>query len=207
MKNDNNNIQAAPTSVRGETGVDAQKQKPEEENIEELQKQIGEAAGGDSVAEDIKSFKNTAKNIGDKLTTAIKPHQQTASTAIKSVASQVVDKGAGKANGGKFKAAWVLGIVVLIVLLTTLWGRRLGVSRVSDNGDVEPTPAAVSEEAPTPAAVDGPFIPANASIYATDSAILKIEETNNILRNEMFTSTLSDPILFPPSLDYNVNFK
>lgn len=206
---DKDKINQAPT-VTDEKGqrqnVNANQKQSDEEEIEELQKHIGEATSGDSVAEDLKSIKDTAKNLGEKLTGVVKPHHERVVATAKNVGTQMAGQVAERTSKGIPKRVLVVGVVVLVILMISIFGRRFGVSRDTSDEELAPSPTLTAEQIPSPA-VEGPFIPANASVYATDSAILKIEEINNILRNEMFTTVLSEPILFPPTLDYGVSFK
>ncbi len=84
-------------------------------------------------------------------------------------------------------------VVLMLLLSLVLPGKRRRVS------SVKTTPAPVL--APTPEAISNP------SRYATDSAILKIEEDLAGVEKDLDSLEVNEINLLPPRLDFDINFE
>lgn len=87
-----------------------------------------------------------------------------------------------------------LGVLVLIIFFG-LYIRFFWKKPGQSSGANIPTPTYSSFEKFKP------------SVYAQDPIVLKLEETVNVLDQEMSTTPLTESTLMPPLLDFNISFK
>lgn len=87
----------------------------------------------------------------------------------------------------------------IIFLILTLLMIILNLNKKTASLPVAPTPA------PTPTPAEGAIL--NPSAYATDSAILKIEEEIKTMGKEIQSTDLKESQFNPPILDMDVNLK
>lgn len=103
---------------------------------------------------------------------------------------------------GKFKIALKTffalagGLLVLLVFLIIFLPQIL-----------KPTQPSAPSSSPTPEPTPGEEETASPSAYATDSAILQIEEAVNDLEEELKSTDLKETGLNPPVLDMEVKFE
>ena len=84
-------------------------------------------------------------------------------------------------------------IIILLSILVALFGKK--------------QTAIVATPSPSPISVTpGPNVILNASRYATDSGVLKIEGDLNNIQKQLETTDVKQSDLTPPNLDYNINF-
>jgi cytoskeletal protein RodZ len=111
------------------------------------------------------------------------------------------NSGAAVVNKPKLKKGKLILIVVLIILAVALLISGLIIlsnqqpATTNNNQQPSPTPT------PTPEYVTNP------SPYATDSAILEIEENIKSLEKHLQETDLKETGLTPPIIDLNVSFK
>lgn len=90
-------------------------------------------------------------------------------------------------------ALGLLVILILLTILTILFGRKKTIVLATPS----PSSAAVSP---------APNIVLNASKYATDSGVLKIESDLNEFQKQLDASDVKQTDLTLPNLDFNINF-
>jgi hypothetical protein len=87
----------------------------------------------------------------------------------------------------------LFAIIFILLLLTLIFGKKQTVVTVIPS----PTPVSVS---PTPSII------LNASRYATDSGVLKLEENFNKIQGQLQGTDVRQSDLNLPDLDFNINF-
>ena len=152
----------------------------------------------DSVAKDIKAVKSF---VGKTVTTISKKVEPVA-TGATTQASQKISKAASSVNkpllGKLLKALFiVLLIIILVFTLIKLF------KSVGDQGNGDNEPGTNSQITPTPI-VYRPYRP---SVYAEDPEIAALELEITVLENELFRSSIREDRLFPPRLDFDIDFK
>src|SRR5258708_35118193 len=90
-------------------------------------------------------------------------------------------------------AAILFGVVFILLLLSLLFGKKPRTPVLLPT----PTPISVS---PTPEII------LNASKYATDAGVLKIEADLKNIQNQLNSTDIRQSDLSLPNLDYNINF-
>lgn len=99
---------------------------------------------------------------------------------------------------GKFSKKFIITILVTILAFFGLIFGLANIKKVQEKGEVvslpSPSPTPTGEEIITPSA------------YATDSAILAIEEDLKTLERDLLETDLSEAGLNPPVLDMEVSF-
>lgn len=89
--------------------------------------------------------------------------------------------------------AVLFGIILLLSILVALFGKKQHVPILL------PTPTPIS-------ASPAPNVILNASRYATDSGVLKIESDLNNFQKQLDTTDVKQSDLSVPNLDFNINF-
>ena len=89
--------------------------------------------------------------------------------------------------------AVLLTILFILAILSALFGKKPNMTGAT------PSPSPVSV---TPI----PNVILNASRYATDSGVLKIEDDLNGFQNQLNTSDVKQTDLALPNIDFNINF-
>lgn len=171
----------------------------------------GQATDEDSVIKDVKTAEKFAKQVFDKVkeapipkpkintkdTSGPTPRKQTLPSMPDSVSKKLSNELLGK----------IIRIVVIIVMIVILVFVLFSIFRMLDGngGGIirnNPTPAISNVPSPTPVEYR-PFEP---SVYADDPEVLQIEEDASILDAEIFRTRIGDPVIRPPTLDFNVSF-
>ncbi len=91
----------------------------------------------------------------------------------------------------------VITILLLIIFLLSILVAMFGKKQTAIVATPTPSPISV-----TP----GPNVILNASRYATDSGVLKIESDLNDIQKQLETTDVKQTDLNIPNLDYNINF-
>ncbi len=91
----------------------------------------------------------------------------------------------------------VMAALFLIILLLSILVAMFGKKQTIVIATPSPSPVSV-----TP----GPNVILNASRYATDSGVLKIESDLNDIQKQLETTDVKQTDLNLPNLDYNINF-
>ena len=141
---------------------------------------------GDSVAEDLKKFKGfTGKILGSA-------KSKTAEVAN----SDKVKK--GLIGSGLLSKLIKFFILIIILLVLAFFGMYIFRSFKGEDGNgnifVRPSPTPVT------------FTPAEQSVYANDTEILRLEEDIKVLENELSQTNIRESAFTAPTLDFNISF-
>ncbi|OGM10407.1 hypothetical protein A2Z67_02900 [Candidatus Woesebacteria bacterium RBG_13_36_22] len=161
---------------------------PEADTSQELQEQQE-----DSVANDIRMFKDFAKRNIEKTKTILTPFAKkgaSSATDVTKVVSSSVDNKFIKALVRSFLI--IFFVIVLIFIATYLFKTLKKENGIVHNNGVSVTPV--------------PFEPYKPSIYAQDAEVLKLEEDVNILERELAEVKIKEDGINPPKLDYDISF-
>ena len=90
-------------------------------------------------------------------------------------------------------AIGLFGIMFIVMILAALFSKKSSVIIAT------PTPSPIS-------ATPGPQVILNASRYATDSGVLKIESDLNNFQKQLETTDIKQTDLNLPNMDFNINF-
>jgi len=148
----------------------------------------------DSIASDIKMFKDFTKKSIDATKTMLSPFAKkgatTATGAAKTVSSSVDNKFI-KMVVRSFII--IFFAVILLFIASYLFKRLKEEQEITHNGSVSVV---------TPV----PFEPYVPSVYAQDPEILQLEEDLDILGKELNSVNIKEDGINPPKLDYDINF-
>jgi hypothetical protein len=90
-------------------------------------------------------------------------------------------------------AAVLISILIILLLLVALFGKK--------------QTAIVATPSPSPVAITpAPAVILNASKYATDSGVLKIESDLNGFQKQLESANVKQTDLITPNMDFNINF-
>src|SRR3989344_8956384 len=169
--------------------VEAQLKIPQQQSSEIPAENQGEETE-DSVSQDIKTAKKIVSGVVKGISQKVEP-----------VAQQKIEKAS---KSGIFKK--LLKIILILFFLSILIFIGLSFYRTlgkDGNGNGGVTISPEDKVTPTPY-VYNPYKP---SIYAVDPEILTLEEDITLLEKEIFRAIIREDKLFPPVLDFKVEFK
>jgi len=144
----------------------------------------------DSVAQDIQNAKKLVSGVIKGISNKVEP---VAEAKIKKAKSSSILKKI-------LKLFLILIFLAIFIFVAIMFVRTLGKPGNGGNGvNVNPS------DAPTPT----PFVynPYKPSIYANDPEILALEQDITLLEKEIFRAILREDKLFPPVLNFKVDFK
>ena len=147
----------------------------------------------DSVANDMKSFKEFAKKSVEKTKTVLSPFAKksvTSATDASKVVSTSVDN---KFIKILIRTFLILFFIIVLVFIAFYLFRTIQ----EENGVVRTDGVSV-----TPV----PFAPYKPSVYAQDPEVLRLEEEINILERELARVSVKEDGINPPKLDYDISF-
>lgn len=148
----------------------------------------------DQVAEDIEEAKTLLQKVFANLKRASAPiigKGKKSTGALLTSTQGLVDKSFLK------KLIRVFFIIFFLLILVFI-GSRL-IQTLQQNG--------VEEQGDGQAPTTAPFSPFRPSVYADDPDVLSLEQDINVLEREISRVILREDSLFPPSLDFKINFK
>jgi hypothetical protein len=147
----------------------------------------------DSVASDIKMFKDFAEKSFEKTKTILTPFAKkgvsSATGASKAVSSSVDNKFIKTL----IRSFLIIFFAIVLIFIAVYLFRMLK----QENGSV---PTGSTSTTPVP------FAPSKPSVYAQDAEVLKLEEDINILERELTTVNIKEDGINPPKLDFDIKF-
>lgn len=159
----------------------------------------------DSVAQDVGKLKVFVKNLTGQAKIKAKPYQEKVKPVVQS-ATSVKTKAKANKMMSSFTKISIFVVIIFVTLLLVVIGfsivQRMG--RGVENGSGKETESEVEIVQATPTII--PYTPSSPSIYASDTVILKMDEDIKILGREMFSIPIRESTLYPPSLDFSINF-
>jgi hypothetical protein len=169
---------------------------PVEDNkdTEDVQSQETGSVQEDSVANDMKKFKEFVKMGTEKAKTVISPYAKKSMTSATDASKVVSTSADHKFIKGLIRTFLILFFTMVLVFIAIYLFRTL---------QTESDPVAPVGESVTPV----PFSPFKPSVYAQDPEILQLEEEINILERELARVNIKEDGINPPRLDYNINFE
>lgn len=150
----------------------------------------------DSIKTDFKNFALFLSKLVSRSSSVLGP--------IASNQSQKVSKKLGNlssSNKMNFKKIIKILIIISFLIILALLGSRVFKKVAELNDQTKPQPTTM--ETPTPAV----FQPYKPSEYADDPEVLKLEEDVNILERELARTGIKEDRLYPPQLEFKVDFK
>lgn len=171
----------------------------------------GANSSEDSVVQDLKTAEKFAKQVVEKVKKAPIPlpqlkekmkqgvQQDPSAQEVTKVKQQ--PKLSNELLGKVIRLTVILVLIIILVFVLFSLYRMLRQNGGIDFGNGE-VPVEQTTPSPTPVTYK-PYIP---SVYAKDPEILQIEEDVSVLDAELFRTNIGDPLIKPPSLDFNIRF-
>lgn len=147
----------------------------------------------DSVANDIKMFKDFAKKSFDMTKKATIPFAKKGASSVTDTARVVSTSVDNKFIKNLVRLFVISFFVIILIFITIYLFKMLG---------QENNPVQIVGVSPTPVT----FSPYKPSVYAEDLEILVLEEKINILEKEIMGVDIKEGGINPPKLDYNIKF-
>ncbi len=161
------------------------------QNIKLVNQEVSE----DSVAQDIKKFKEFGKGVIDKFGTKLPTFKTKVFSSLSSIklpTEKFSSQKVVKIFGAFFLI--IFGLAMTFSFLKLIKNNFLENKKTEVEISITPTPTPVSYQ---------PYLP---SFYAKDTEVLKLEEDANLLEKEIVGSQLEEKQLLPPNLDFNIKF-
>jgi hypothetical protein len=153
----------------------------------------------DSVLQDVDSLRKLVGKVSGNVTTKVAPVLKVGVSGTSKAANAFVEK----AGPGFITKMLRIFFVLILLIVVAFVAFKLLYKPGNNEGNNNNTTQLTNETTPTPVI----YKPPQASIYAEEASVLKLEEDINVITQELGSAVLKESQLTPPTLDFNVVFQ